>query len=160
MTTFSFLLSSLESELTFRKRATKLKIQEIQGFEPPSESAKYVVIADEKYNIGTAYYCKDSDAGAVYRVCPEYSESFELVNTSVKALRACLKTAAKWSAAHDTAQIVESPDLVAELETQLTAIDPGAFTSRRSHWPIMLDHIAQCAAEDDDECMELWFRLS
>lgn len=118
------------------------------------------MIAEEDYNLGKAYFCVDPASGSVYRVCPEYSTSFELVSSSVEALRACMEAAAQWSSQNPTAQILTDPKKTVDaLEKQLSAIDPTALASPKSHWPLLLDHIRHYAPYDDDE-LEFWFKLS
>ncbi len=159
MVTFEFLLATIESRLTFRKRSTRLRIEEIEEFDPPQKTSEYLVFADDEYNIGTAYFCEDPSTGTIYRVCPQYSTDFELVNSSIEALRESMKAAAQWSSENGTAQILDHPKTVDALQQQLSTIDPTAFASPHSHWPILVNHIREYATDDDDE-MEFWFRLA
>ncbi len=157
--TFTFQLAGLESELVFRRTSSPLATDEIQGFRAPQGASGYLVFADEEHNIGGAYFCTDPQSGRVYRVDPENSTSFELVNTTMDAFQASMAAAAQWSAQHSTEEMGEHPESVDELASRLSAIDPAAFSLPDSLWPGLVDQIREGAKETDDE-MELWFRTT
>ena len=70
MKQFSALLASIEIDLEFREKPSPLRRKDIAGLDNPEALSKYTVIADEKFNIGNAWYCKDPASRSIYRVSP------------------------------------------------------------------------------------------
>lgn len=156
MKSFSFLLASIESELMFRDKPCPLRDEDIVHFGIDALS-NYVVIADEEFNIGEAWYCKDEGSGSIYRVSPEFGPPVQFVNSSMQAFNASLEAAARWSAQHDSSAVKSAPRLVDELAGSLLKIDPMAFESTEYQWPSLISHMRICASGGDEE-MELWFK--
>jgi hypothetical protein len=156
MATFCYQIGALESEISFRRRASRLRIAEITGFKPPPASTKYLVVADEKYNIGNAYLCSDPTTDAVYRVCPEYSSSFEFVNSNISAFKKTIEVASLWSSKYPSEAVYRNHKAVEELIRDIRKLDSDALASPSNHWSKILEHTRQTAS---DEGMEVWFRL-
>jgi hypothetical protein len=159
MKTFSFQLGGLESEVVFRESRSALRLQEITGFDPAKELSEYMVFADEEFNIGDAWYCIDGASGSVYRISPEYGTAPEFINSNMEAFRASIEVAAKWSTDHDSKTIRTDPKSVDLLADALSNIDCKALESPEYHWAMLIDHIRQCASEEDDE-MEFRFEVT
>ncbi len=160
MKTFSFELAGLESTLIFRKSPSALRVQEITGFDPAKELSKYKVFADEEFNIGEAWYCRDGVSGSVQRISPEHGTGPEFVNSSMEAFRASIKAAAKWSTDHDSKTIRSNPKSVDLLAEALSEIDSKALQSPEHHWAMLIDHIRECASDDEDDEMEFKFEIT
>jgi hypothetical protein len=133
MKRFSFLLASIESDLVFRDQPCPLQGQDIARLGDHEALSNYTVIADEEFNIGGAWYCKDEESGSIYRVSPEYRPPVEFVNSSSQAFNASLEAAARWSAQHDSRAIKSAPGLIDDLADSLLKIDPKAFESPQYH---------------------------
>jgi hypothetical protein len=156
---FSSQLASIEIDLVFREKASPLRRKDIAGFHNPETLSKYTVIADEKFNIGNAWYCKDPASRSIYRVSPEYGPQVQFVNSSMRAFKASLNAAATWSAQFDSSAIRRAPRLVDDLSNALLKLDPNAFESGEALWPILMEHM-RIHASDSDEEMEFWFKLT
>jgi hypothetical protein len=158
MKSFSFLLSSLESTLVFRKKPGLLDLEKITSFRPAASLSKYCVFADEAFNIGDAWYCVDDASGAVYRIDPEYGNAPELVNASLDAFTASIQAAADWSAENEAQAAKVNIKRVNALKRTLSKIDPTAFKSPDGHWTGLIDHMKTCVTDGDEE-MEFKFEI-
>jgi hypothetical protein len=159
MKRFSFLLGTIESDLVFREKPSGLPTRGITRFDDHEAICKYVVIADERFNIGDAWYCQDKTSGSIYRLSPEYGPPVQFVNSSMRLFKASLKAAGRWSAQHDSSAIKSAPRLVDHLADSLLKIDPKAFASPKYQWPSLMDHIRVCASDADEE-MAFWFEVA
>jgi hypothetical protein len=151
MHTFSFHLAGLVSDVVFRDAAAPVPVDEISGFVPTSALSQCVVIADEHFNIGDAWYCTDSRDGKVQRISPEYGTGPEFVNSNIEAFKESLRAAAQWSSDYDSTTIKANPGCVDVLAKTLNLIDNKSLASPETHWAIIVDHIRQRAADPDDE---------
>lgn len=156
---FEFYLAGLESELVFRAQPAPVPRHEVTGFGGTAELSDLVIVADEQFNIGSAWYCVNERTGRVYRVSPEYGTAVEFVNSDFEKFISCLRAAAEWSTNNNSEAIKEDPACVDDLANAISAIDGAAVSSPDDHWAALIDHIRVCASDADDE-MEFWFRVA
>ena len=158
MKSFSSILGSVESEVTFRESLEPLPLERITGFEPKPELSRFSIFADEQFNVGAAWYCVDENSSAVYRISPEFGDGPEFVNSSVESYVASLEAAAHWSAEHDESVIKRDPTCIDALVQALSSVDQVAMTWPKNEWPLKIDHLRQSIDPNDDESI-YYFRV-
>ncbi len=151
MKSFSFLLSSLECELLFREISSPLHLEKIKSFKPSDELSNYIIFADEEFNIGIAWYCEDKASGAIYRIDPEYGNAPVFINSTMQKFEGSIIAANEWSANHNSKEIMRNPKVIDVLYNTIQNIDPKAFESKSSHWPVLIEHIKIDASDYDEE---------
>ena len=158
MRSFSSILGSVESRIIFRGSAGSVPSDQITGFEVGSELSELSIIADEDFNVGSAWYCVNDTSGAVYRVSPEHGEGLEFVNSNLDKFIASLEAAANWSAKYGKRAINQDTSCIDALESKLTGIDSVAMSWPKNEWPSKIDHL-RCSVDPSDDESVFYFRF-
>jgi hypothetical protein len=136
---------TLPSEVAFTRLSrglTPLLAEPTVGPELPKEWSPYLVLGDEEFDNGGAWYCIHQDAGHVVRIDPERDDSVSLVNTTVPRFATAMLMATSWSAGLRASSSTPWHAVVSRLEASLRALDPSAFDAESSRWRTVVRGVA------------------
>lgn len=99
----------------------------------PPEWSPYVIVGDEQFDNGSAWYCIDRDTGHVVRVDPELDRPASLVNTTLPRFAMAMLLSISWSA--NVRALSPSWDAAVQLLAGLlSAQDPGILDVENGYW--------------------------
>jgi len=136
---------TLPSEISFTRISrglTPLLAEPTVGPELPKAWSPYLVLGDEDFDNGGAWYCIHRDTGHVVRIDPEMDDSLSLVNTSIPRFAAAMLIATTWSAGIHASSSTPWHVVVSRLEASLRALDPSAFDAENSLWRTVVRGVA------------------